>query len=134
MSITISIENSPAPVPQITVPWVAGMNVQQALEAAYNQVEPATPGGFRYGLEFYGTFQAQALGYMVVMVDGVADEPEQGTFWALLVNDAFADRGIDGMMLADGDRVTLRNDVYEEETHGTTHVGVKRAARAAAAG
>ena len=125
MSITISIENSPARVPQIRVPWTAGMNVQQALEAAYDQVEQTTPGGFRFGLEYYGTFQDAPLGYMLVMVDGVSDEPEQGTFWELLVNDRPATEGIDSTILDDGDRVTLRNEVYVEETHQDTHVGRK---------
>jgi Domain of unknown function (DUF4430) len=131
MSITISIENSPAPVPQVTVPWTAGMNVQQALEAAYDQVEQTKPGGFRFGLEFYGTLQDPPLGYMLVMVDGVSDEPDQGTFWELLVNDQPAAEGIDSTILDDGDHVTLRNEVYVEETHQGTRLGRKRDTHAA---
>ena len=134
MTVTISIENSPAPVPQITVAWTQGMNVQQALEAAYDQVQQAQPGGFRYGLEYYGGFQQPPLGYMLVMVDGVSDEPDQGTFWELLVNDVAAQSGIDSTILNDGDHVTLRNDVYLEEAHGATTVGVKRTAHLAGQG
>ena len=80
-------------------------------------------------MEYHRGFQHPPLGSMLVTVDGVSDEPDQGVFWELLVNDVPAQRGIDSTVLNDGDRVTLRSDVYSEETHSATTVGLKRGAR-----
>jgi hypothetical protein len=125
MAVRIDIVGSPAPVPSIWVPWTGTMNVQQLMEAAYNQVQPRSPAGFTFALQYFGTFQSQPLGYLAVMVDGAYDLPDQRVFWALKVNGRYATRGIDYTVVVDGDVVTLSNEVYDAEVHTGTHVEVK---------
>ncbi len=102
------------------------MNVQQLLEAAYNQVHDASE--FMYGLEFFGSYQPEPLGYMVTMVDGVSDLPNEAVYWALLVNGQYSQFGIDLTILQDGDVVTLNNESYVPATHTGTHLQAKHEA------
>jgi hypothetical protein len=122
VAVTIEIVGSPAPIPRIPVPWIGPTNVQRVMEAAYNQVQSRSPGAFTFALEYFGTFQAYPLGYMVVMVDGAYDLPDERIFWALKINGAYASRGIDYTHVSDGDLVTLSNEVYSSEAHAGTHV------------
>jgi uncharacterized protein DUF4430 len=132
MAVTLEISGSPAPVPQVIVPWSSGMNVQQLLEAAYNQVGDASK--FAYELQFFGSYQPQPLGYMVTMVDGVSDLPGEGVYWALLVNGNYSQFGIDLTILQDGDVVSLSNESYQPALHQGTHLQAKHDTLRAATG
>jgi len=132
MAVTLNITGSPAALSQVIVPWSQGMNVQQLLESAYNQVQDASR--FAYGLQFFGSYQAEPLGYMVTMVDGVSDLPSEAVYWALLVNDQYSQFGIDLTILQDGHVVTLNNESYVPSTHAGTHLQAKHEALQGARG
>jgi hypothetical protein len=51
MPSTVSLEVAGGPFVQ--VPWQAGMTAQDALEAAYNQINSSAT--FTYALQFYGS-------------------------------------------------------------------------------
>src|SRR5260370_4289357 len=108
MAVTLNITGSPAALSQVIVPWSQGMNVQQLLESAYNQVQDASR--FAYGLQFFGSYQAEPLGYMVTMVDGVSDLPSEAAYLALLVHHQYSQFRIDLTILQDAPVVTLNND------------------------
>src|SRR5258708_28622607 len=120
MGVTLNRTGSPAALSEVIVPWSEGMNVQQLLESAYNQVQDASR--FAYGLQFFGSYQAEPLGYMVTMVDGVSDLPSEAVYWALLVNDQYSQFGIDLTILQDGDAVPLKNESYVPSTTRGAHL------------
>ncbi len=122
MSVSIVV-NQNAP---IVVPWQNGMTAQDALEAAYNQIQNHQQ--FSFALDYYGSFSSGGngpLGYLVVMVNGVYDIPNDGLYWAFLVNGAYAAAGIDYTVLNDGDVIAFVNAPYAEGLHGKSPVAAK---------
>jgi hypothetical protein len=118
-SVSITIGGS-AP---IIVPWQPNMNVQSALETAYNQIQNSSV--FSFATEFFGTYQGPPygpLGYTVIMLNGTFDLPNQGQYWALLVNGVYAAKGIDLLPLNAGDQVQFVNEPYDLEKHAETAV------------
>jgi hypothetical protein len=110
----------------IVVPWQSGMNVQTALEAAYNQIQNSKT--FSFASQFFGTYQGPPygpLGYMVIMLNGTYDLPNQGQYWALLVNGVYASKGIDLLPLNAGDNVEFVNEPYSAATHANTAVELR---------
>jgi len=65
MSSTVSLEVVGGP--SVQVPWTTGMTAQDALEAAYDQINSSAT--FTYALQFYGT----PLGYLVLMINETYD-------------------------------------------------------------
>jgi len=117
-TISITIEND-AP---IVIPFSAGMNAQDALETAYNQIQNSA--AFSFALQFYGTYQGPPygpLGYMVIGLNGVYDLPTQNTYWAFYLNGALATQGIDSTLLAPGDAIGFQNEAYSEAKHRHHH-------------
>jgi hypothetical protein len=100
--------------PTIDVPWSQGMNVQQALEGAYNQVGQAAQ--FTFALQFYGQF-----GYLVMMINETYDSFISSAapyfYWELLVNGAPSQTGIDSTILNAGDVVTFSFETYSQQKH-----------------
>ena len=78
------------------IPWTEGMNVQQAMESAYE----LTP-GLSFALQYYGSKR----GYKVIMVDGAADQSNY--YWFLYINGKLSQDGIDTTLLNPSDVVTL---------------------------
>jgi hypothetical protein len=104
----------------IVVPWQLNMEVQSALEAAYNQIQNSKT--FSFATQFFGTYQTPPngpLGYMVIMLNGNYDLPNQGKYWALLVNGIYASAGIDLTFLDPGDKVEFVNEPYAAKHTGT---------------
>jgi hypothetical protein len=93
---TVAIVVEPEGKSISAIPWTEGMNVQQAMERAYE-----LPPGLSFALEYYGSKQ----GYKVIMVDGVADQSNH--FWFLYINGALSQAGIDTTQLNPSDVVTL---------------------------
>jgi Domain of unknown function (DUF4430) len=123
MSVSIDINHSGN---LIYVDWHPDLTVHQALQEAYNQIQNHAL--FSFAIDYYGTYQSPPYGYFVVMVDGTYDLPDQGRYWALLVNGVYATRGIDYVELNDGDAVQLNNVPYSEEEHRGTTVEIKHKA------
>ncbi|MNV06774.1 hypothetical protein D3C71_971730 [compost metagenome] len=113
--ITIKITDGPT----LQASWTNGMNVQQAMEKAYN----AQSGKFTYSLQYFGS----SLGYLVSMINETYESFyfKEGPFffWEFLVNGTVATHGIDNTTLNDGDVVTFEFIVYSQSTNAasTTH-------------
>ncbi len=97
----------------ISVDWYPGMNAQNALELAYNNVT--------FGTQFYGYH----LGYMVVMINGTYDSPTSGYYWEFFYNGTSSNSGIDSTQLNDGDSISFNNTQYNSVTHKGTLLEVK---------
>ena len=106
-----------------TVAWSAGMNVQDALEAAHNAAPKLT-----FNLQYFGS----TYGYMVVMINGTYDSfpAAEGPayFWDLYVNGVWSQHGIDGTILNDGDVVSFTFVQVDPEAHAGTLLAVKHEA------
>jgi hypothetical protein len=114
----------------ILVPWQPKMNVQTALEAAYNQIQDSNT--FSFAIEFFGTYQGPPygpLGYMVIMLNGTFDLPNQGQYWAMLVNGVYASTGIDLTPLTAGDQVQFVNEPYSKVKHASTAIELRHKTR-----
>jgi molybdopterin converting factor small subunit len=90
--------------PDFNLPYKTGMNIQTALEAAFNSVPPAS---FSYALQYYGT----SLGYLVSMINETYESFNSKEapffFWEILVNGNVSPTGIDNTPLKDGDSVVF---------------------------
>jgi hypothetical protein len=124
LGITINVNN--VQIATIDdIPFIQGMNVQQAMEAAYDmQHAPA----FGYSLRYYGS----PLGYEVTELDGLSQQAGADAntylFWELLINGAFSQHGIDSTFPADGDQIEWNYIYYAEERHSGTRYEKLRSA------
>jgi hypothetical protein len=109
------------------VPFVPGMNVQSALEGAYNVQAPPQ---FHFFLEYFGSEGGVYFGYLVTQFNATADAGS--TNWMLYVNNVQAPTGIDTTVLNDGDQVLFTYEQYSAETHGAIPIVRAQAERAAA--
>lgn len=122
MPSTVSLEVVGGPF--VAVPWKAGMTAQDALEAAYNQINSSAT--FSYALQFYGS----QLGYLVLMInetyDSFISSAEPFYYWEFLVNDVPATKGIDHTVLSDGDAVKFSFEQYIPLKHKGSLLEAKR--------
>ncbi|MBW8831580.1 MAG: DUF4430 domain-containing protein [Burkholderiales bacterium] len=111
--------------PSISVPWFQGMNAQQALEGAYNQL--GNSGQFSYAIQYYGT----GLGYLVAMInetyDSVVLSAAPFFYWQFLVNGLPSQSGIDGVTLNPGDKIAFSFEMYEPVKHARSTLAGKHA-------
>lgn len=128
MSITMTLSLNGNEISQVNnIPFTAGMNIQQAMEAAYG----LTPGhSYNFSLQYFGT----ELGYEVVTLDSIANQigsdPNSYLFWALYINGTFSPTGIDSTVLQDGDQIGWDFEGFSPEAHaGTRHEQVRDALR-----
>jgi hypothetical protein len=122
MPSTVSLEVVGGP--SVQVPWRSGMTAQDALEAAYDQINSSAT--FTYALQFYGS----QLGYLVLMInetyDSFISSAEPFYYWEFLVNDVPATKGIDNTILSDGDAVKFSFEQYIPLKHKGTLLEAKR--------
>ena len=104
--ITLAIVGGPT----ITVPFVAGINAQQAMERAFELLNDRKK--FDYALEYFG----KSLGYLVVMINDTYESfissAQPFYFWEILVNGQPASTGIDNTPLQAGDTLTFELQTY----------------------
>ena len=116
--ISVEITNGP----HFQVAWTGKMNVQQALEGAY---DTAPAGTFTYALQYYGA----NLGYLVCMINETYEtfnsKDAPFFFWEFLLNGKMATTGIDHSILQDGDTVTFDFLPYTNITPSTSTVQTK---------
>lgn len=113
----------------VAVPWSAALNIHTALEAVYDIVRDHSQ--FSFGLQFLGTYQQEperTLGYALVMLNGVQDDPDGQMYWAVLVNGKYDRAGIDNTFPLPGDQVAIVYEPYSAAKHGKTAVEVKHRA------
>ncbi len=110
------------------LPWSQGMNAQQALEEAYNQV--GRPQIFTYALQYYGGF-----GYLVMMINETYDSFISSAapfyYWQFLVNGQPPQTGIDGTVLNAGDTISFEFVLYNPSQHAGTMLEAKHQFQAA---
>lgn len=111
----------------IAVPWVFGMNAQQAIEAAWNEINSTSD--FTYALQYFGS----QFGYLVVMInetyESFSSSSEPFFFWEFYVNGTAAQAGIDSTILNAGDAVSFALEQYSAKTHAKSTLRIKHEAR-----
>jgi hypothetical protein len=110
--------------PSIQVPWKQNMTAQEALEAAYDQINSSST--FSYALQFYGS----QLGYLVMMInetyDSFISSAEPFFYWEFLVNGQPAKQGIDNTVLSAGDGIQFSFELYVPAKHKGSLLETKR--------
>lgn len=123
MSLTVTLEVIGGP--SIEVPWKSGMTAQNALEAAYDQINSSAT--FTYALQFFGS----QLGYLVFMInetyDSFISSAEPFYYWEFLVNGQPATKGIDNTILSADDTVQFSFEQYIPAKHKGSLLETKRA-------
>lgn len=100
----------------ITIPWRPDMNVQEALEAAYDH-EKLINEPFTFGIQYFGFWEQEYLGYLVVMIDGTFDNPnDPKDYWCFYVNGQLAQVGIDNYMVCVDDLIEFDYHQDPDET------------------
>jgi hypothetical protein len=117
LTVTISIfDNAIATIED--VPYQSGMNVQQAMQSAYD-ADPARSVA-RFALEYFGS----SLGYELTTLDAIASQAggdgQSWLFWELLINGQPSPTGIDETFPVDGDTVGWNYMLYSTERHAGT--------------
>ncbi|MCG8371829.1 MAG: DUF4430 domain-containing protein [Proteobacteria bacterium] len=106
MTVNVAVTGGPS----TSVAWTSGMNAQNALELA----EDNLAGDFIYSMEYYGS----SLGYLVNMINETYDTFKSTSnpffYWEFFVNGAPSPKGIDQTILNDGDDVTFTFATYNE--------------------
>lgn len=111
VSVTFGQPSDPG-VSEAPVPWVEGMNAQDAMQEGYNALNGAP--GASFALQYYGS----TLGYMVIMIANQFDKP--GYYWEFYYNGEPAKVGIDNQILNPGDFISFRYATYDATKHGET--------------
>jgi len=118
MAVTVTVDNGPS----VQVDWTHGMNAQTALERAYSKINNSQR--FTFGLQFFGQF-----GYLVTMFNETYDTFSNASapyyYWEFFVNKHSMNRGIDSVLLNDGDRVSFSLELYVPEKHAGTTLAAK---------
>jgi hypothetical protein len=119
MPVTVEILINGSQVESVNnVPSQPGMNVQQAMEAAYI-ANPSLQSVLRFDARFFGP-----MGYELMMLNGISVQSgaDKTTFlfWELLVDGVEPSRGIDETPVQDGDVVTWNYIRYGSEKHDGT--------------
>ena len=119
--VTVAVTGGPS----AAIPWQQGMNAQNALEAAWNQINNSAQ--FTYGLQYYGT----VYGYLLFMInetyDSFLSSADPFYYWEFFVNGAPQNQGIDSTTLNPGDTVTFTYSLFDSAKHaGTTLDGKAR--------
>jgi hypothetical protein len=108
----------------VQLSWKANMTAQDALEAAYDQINSSAT--FTYVLQFYGA----QLGYLVSMINETYDSFISSAapffYWEFLVNDKPAMKGIDNTILSAGDAVKFSFEQYIPAKHKGSLLETKR--------
>jgi len=109
--------------PSVEVAWQAGMNAQNALELAWNQINNSA--SFTYGLQYYGS----TFGYLLFMVNETYDSFLSSAapyyYWEFFVNGVSQNQGIDTTILNSGDAVSFAFSQYSSELHAGTTLAAK---------
>ena len=104
---------------EVSITWRADMNVQEALETAYN-TEKQAGRNFDFAVQYFGDSGQEYLGYLLVMLNKTYDDPNNTTdYWLYSINGVSAQVGIDDYMVNAGD--TIEFDYIPIATADTTN-------------
>lgn len=100
--VTINIANDKK---TIKIDWKPDMNIQNMLEIAYDQ-EKKSGREFSFAFQYFGYYGEDYLGYLVIMIDKIYDNPNNpNDYWLYRVNGVTAQVGIDNYMVNAGDLI-----------------------------
>jgi hypothetical protein len=124
IALRITVEGTPV-APDIKVAFQKDMNVQQVLEAAYNE-QLAYEKVLRFSAEYLGS----ELGYELTALDGISMQigADGNTFffWELSINGTYSPTGMDQTQPKDGDVIEWNFTSYSEDRHaGTRHEKIR---------
>jgi hypothetical protein len=109
--------------PSFNIGWTNGMTGRVLLEAAFNYSGNA--GDFTYSIQYYGS----TFGYLVDMINETYDtfisKYEPYYFWEIYLNGIPAQKGIDGLVLNDGDTLTFSFEMYSLGRHKNSSLEAK---------
>lgn len=112
MTVTVTITGGPS----TNVTWTQGMNAQQALELAEDNLGKQ----LLFSIEYYGS----QLGYLVNMINETYDTFKSSAhpyfYWEFFVNNTPATHGIDQTILQDGDSITFTYTAYTQSSPSPT--------------
>ncbi|MDX6669906.1 MAG: hypothetical protein QOI91_269 [Solirubrobacteraceae bacterium] len=124
MSITLEISGG-GPVPQVVVPYQAGMNVQTLMEVAYNVNSGSPPPPLEIMLRFTVEYFGSTFGYELLTLNSTT--AAGNTWWELVVNGAETPTGMDSTFLNDGDTVLWVLTEFSSEKHeGTRQAEIRK--------
>jgi hypothetical protein len=112
MSLTIEVKYYDSPnVVTYDFSWSPGMNIQNALEACYNQYTvPHSQTPFMFILQYSGTYDNVYIGYMIVAIN---ERQRSGWYiWNVYVNGAVINNGLDSYILQPDDLIELKYESY----------------------
>jgi hypothetical protein len=117
--VTVSVIGGPT----VSVDWTPGMNVQLALEGAYDVLKGQSE--LTYALQYFGS----QLGYLVIMINETYESFMSSShpffFWEFLVDGTPSQTGIDTTVLNAGNVVTFELQAYDAEGHALSTVRAK---------
>lgn len=102
MSVSLMIKDSGP----YEISWHPDMNIQDAMEEAYNSSSFPT-----FSLQYYGN----ELGYMVIMINWCSNQSNY--YWILYLNGEYLQTGIDSTILNDGDVVDFAYEPFNADKH-----------------
>ena len=116
--------------PAIIVNWPQNQkkNALYALEEIY--LKEKTGVGFTYGIQVY------KVGCLIIMINDIFETCNKNSgpfyYWELFYNGKPSTKGIDLLMLSEGDTIKFSLEEYNAEKHQMTTVGIKHASRMSA--
>lgn len=124
-TVTVSVKGGPS----ATVAWQPNLTALAAMEAAYLAINPNEQ--FTFALQYYGP----QFGYLVIMINETYDsfiskggaQARPFFYWQFLVNGTPASQGVSHTVLQQDDVVEFEFEMYEEERHSESLLGVKHA-------
>ncbi|MEO5564587.1 MAG: hypothetical protein ABIR18_14165 [Chitinophagaceae bacterium] len=129
MSLTIEVKFYNVPQPQTyTIPWTAGMTIQQAMEACFNQYSvPHAQHPFTFWIQYYGTYNTQFIGYMPIQVNGVQRSDQY--IWFVYLNGVQTNNSLDAVPLNPADVIDFRYEAYgaEDEKNNSIYRAMRQA-------
>jgi Domain of unknown function (DUF4430) len=126
MGLTVTISIFDDQIATIaTVPYRSGMNVQQAIESAYD-ANPASRSVLEFAVQFFGS----SLGYELTTLDAIASQAGgdglSWLFWELLINGQPSPAGIDETFPAANDTIGWNYTLYSARHAGTRYEAIRR--------
>jgi hypothetical protein len=91
-----------------TIPWSANLYIRGAMEACYDSSPSGGGAPFTFGLQYYGTYNHQFLGYMAIAVNGTVRSA--GYIWFVYLNGQKTNNSLDAVALNPNDTVEFKYD------------------------
>ncbi len=126
MSLIIQVEFYDVPQPvNYTIPWSAGMTIQAAMEACFDQYSgPHSQQPFTFQIQYYGTYGGQLIGYMPVSINGRMRADQY--IWFVYLNGVATNNSLDAISLSPGDDIAFKYETFaaSKEKQGSIQLAI----------